>query len=372
MAEAGRTQTYRQVAIGSALGDDFLLFRRATIIEHLGRMFHMEVDVFTDKGEVDFKKIVGTGVTIRLAHEGGTRFFHGFVTRIIHTGGSERVAHYRLTLSPWLWFLTRVSDCRFFQKMKVPDIIKQVLSKRGFDDIDTDRLKGHYPVREYCVQYRETDFNFVSRLMEEEGIYYFFTHEDNKHTMVLADSSSSHEAYEGCEIIPFFPPTEADRGQEYVWDWQKEQEVQPGKYSLRDYNFETPGEDLSANATFPRDYAVPNFEMFDCHPARYKTSADGDALSKVRLEEHQAYYEVIRATGDVRCTSCGCTFTLDGLNEEQDKEHLITSVVHQIESDEYSSSADGDSAAPVYESTFTAILATQQYRPKRVTPKPMI
>src|SRR4051812_30745960 len=115
---AERTQTARQVGIGTPLGEDVLLFRRATIIEHLGRMFTMEVDLFTDQGEIDFAKIVGHNCTIRLDDgAGGTRYFNGYVSRIIHTGGNERVAHYRATLVPWLWFLTRTSDCRIFQNM---------------------------------------------------------------------------------------------------------------------------------------------------------------------------------------------------------------------------------------------------------------
>jgi len=371
---AERTQTSRQVAISTPLGEDVLLFRRATIIEHLGRMFQMEVDVFTEEKVINFADIVGQNVTIRLEHErdGSPRFFNGYVTRIIHTGGSERVAHYRLTLCPWLWFLTRTSDCRMFQKMKAPDIIVQIFRDKGFTDFSIENLHGTYAEREYCVQYRETDFNFVSRLMEEEGIYYYFKHEDGKHTMMLCDSSTAHQAFAGFETMPYFPPNDASRDEDYIWEWQIEQEVQPGKYSVTDYHFETPGTDLSNTATKAREHAAPDLEMFDYHPGRYKESSDAESLSKIRLEEYQAYHEIIRAAGDVRGTCCGSTFTLDGLSEAQDKEHLITSVVHQLESDEYSSTTDGDNAAPIYECTFTAILATQQYRPKRITPKPMI
>ncbi len=369
-----RTQTYRQVSIGTPLGEDVLLFRHATIVEHLGRMFHMEVDVFSETGDINFSDIVGHNATIRLEQQDGNqRFFNGYVTRIIHTGGSERVAHYRLTLSPWLWFLTRTSDCRIFQKMKVPDIIVQIFRDKGFTDFSTDNLQGTYTEREYCVQYRETDFNFVSRLMEEEGIYYFFKHEDGKHTMVFADTSASHQAHPGYGTFPYFPPDDASREQEYTWEWHVEQEVQPGKYSVTDYHFITPGQDLKNTATMSREHATPDFEMFDYQPGRYKESADAETLSKIRLDEHQASHEVIRGKGDLRGTSCGCTFTLDGFpRESQNKEHLITSVVHQLESDEYSSQEDGDSSAPLYESTYTAILVEQQFRPKRITPKPVI
>ncbi len=370
-----RTQTYRQIAISTPLGEDVVLFRHATIIEHLGRMFQMEVDCFTEEKEIKFADIVGLNVTIRLEQQDGNpRFFNGYVSRIVYTGGSQRVSHYRLTLSPWLWFLTRTSDCRIFQKMKAPDIIVQIFRDKGFTDFSVEGLHGTYAEREYCVQYRETDFNFVSRLMEEEGIYYFFKYEDGKHTLMLCDSSASHQAFPGYGTMPYFPPTDGSRDQEYIWEWNIEQEVQPGKYSVTDYHFETPDTDLSNTATTAREHATPDFEMFDYQPGRYKESGDAETLSKIRLEEYQAYHEVIRGKGDVRGMACGCTFTLDGfgLDSQNGKEHLVTSVVHELESDEYSSDEDGDSSAPIYECTFTAIVASQQFRSKRISPKPVI
>src|SRR5258706_13228009 len=367
-----RTQTSRQVAIATPLGEDVLLFRHATITEYLGRMFQMEVDVFSADA-FKFSDIVGQNATIRLEQQDGNmRYFNGFVTRIMHTGGSERVAHYRITLSPWLWFLTRTSDCRIFQKMKVPDIIMQVFREKGFTDFSDENLHGDYAEREYCVQYRETDFNFVSRLMEEEGIYYYFKYEDGKHTMMLCDSSASHQAYPGYETIPYFPPEDGDRNEDYIWDWQMEQEVEPGKYSVTDYHFQTPGTDLSNTSTMTREHATPDFEMFDYQPGRYTESGDAETVSKIRLDEYQAFHELIRGEGDARGMSCGCTFMIEGVSDsEEKKEDLVTSVVHELESDEYNSSGD-DSNAPTYECTFTAILGSQQFRPKRITPKPVI
>src|SRR5438105_13606865 len=281
-----RTQTYRQIAISTPLGDDVVLFRHATIIEHLGRMFQMDVDVFSEDKEIKFADIVGQNCTIRLEQQDGNpRFFNGYVSRIVYTGGSQRVSHYRLTLSPWLWFLTRSSDCRIFQKMKVPDIIVQIFRDKGFTDFSVDNLHGTYAEREYCVQYRETDFNFVSRLMEEEGIYYFFKYEDGKHTLMLCDSSASHQAFPVYGTMPYFPANDGSREQEYIWEWHIEQEVQPGKYSVTDYNHEKPGLDLSNKATMSREHAQPDFEMFDYQPGRYKEASDAESLSKIRLEE---------------------------------------------------------------------------------------
>jgi len=366
------TQTYRQVAIGSSLGDDVLLFRRATVMEQLGRPFHIEVDVLSENPDIPFKDIVGHNATIRLTQQdGNTRYFNGFVTRFIHTGGTSKVAHYRMTLSPWLWYLTRIADCRIFQDKSVKDIIMEVFRGRGFSDF-SDALKSTYKPRTYCVQYRETDFNFVSRLMEEEGIYYYFEHRDGKHILVLADGYGSHEPYPGYATFPYYPPTDQVRDQEYVSEWAVEQEIQPGVYSHTDYNFEKPTQPMLALAEQIREHAVPRFEVYD-YPGGYLEQPDGETISRIRLEEYQCNHEIVRARCDLRGACVGYTFTLEGFpRESQNKEHLITSAVYQIESDEYASSVDGEPGAPIYTCSFTAILASQQFRPRRLTPKPRI
>jgi type VI secretion system secreted protein VgrG len=367
-----RTQENRPIAISTALAKDTLLFRRATVIEQLGRPFQIDVDLLSEDPNVDFSKIVGTNATIRLLLQNGkTRYFNGFVTRFVHTGGSTRTAHYRLTLSPWLWFLTRASDCRIFQNMTAKDIIMKVFRDRGFDDFE-DSIKGTYVTREYTVQYRETDFNFVSRIMEEEGIYYYWDHKDGKHIMVLADEYASHAPFPEYKKMPYFPPNQGNRLQEYIWDWIVEQQIQPGHYALRDYNFDKPTQDMDGKADLVRQHAQPNFDMFD-YPGGYMETADGEPRAKVRLNEYQSEHEIVRGRGDVRGLAVGCTFTLENFpRDAQNKEHLVTSAIHELESDDYDSVAEGGSDVPSYRVSFTAMLATQQYRPRRLTPKPLI
>src|SRR5207248_63572 len=138
-------------------------------------------------------KMVGKRITITLKHAGGTRYFNGIVRRFSQGPSTTAFASYRAEIVPWLWLLTQTADCRIFQKKSIPDIIQQVFKDLGFTDFKLD-LRRKFEPREYCVQYRETDFNFVSRLMEQYGIFYYFEHASGKHTLVLGDSPSAHLA----------------------------------------------------------------------------------------------------------------------------------------------------------------------------------
>ncbi|MEJ2159912.1 MAG: type VI secretion system tip protein TssI/VgrG [Chromatiales bacterium] len=179
------TQQNRLLAVSSPLGEDVLLLRSIHVEEELGRLFEFNLELYSEKSDISLSEILGQNLTVRLSLEGQeTRFFNGYCSEFTQTGAFGRYSAYRATLRPWLWFLTRTSDCRIFQQKTVPDIVKEVLREHGFDNFE-DSLNGSYRSWENCVQYRESDFDFVSRLMEQEGIYYFFKHENGKHALVL-------------------------------------------------------------------------------------------------------------------------------------------------------------------------------------------
>ena len=249
------TQSNRNLAISTALGEDKVLILNATINEQLGRLFHMEVDLSSEDASLSFDSVVGTNATIRLdlPNSKTPRYFNGYVSRFVQNEASGDGGVYRATLVPWLWFLTRTADCRIFQSKSVPDIIKQIFRDHGFTDIK-DSLTGTYTAWDYCVQYRETDFNFVSRLMEHEGIYYFFEHENGKHTLVLADASSAHSSFPNYDDVPFRQVRGGTWKTESIASWTLEQEVQPGTYALNDFNFEKPKTSLVAQS----DITTPN------------------------------------------------------------------------------------------------------------------
>ena len=186
-------QENRLIGIDTPLGTDVLLLQGFTGREGISRLFRFDLDLASEKDSISFKDIIGQKVTIRVTLADNTpRYFNGFVSRFAQSGSDERFTHYQMEVVPWLWFLTRIADCRIFQEKTIPDIIEEVFKSCGFTDFKLS-LTATYDQREYCVQYRETDFNFVSRLMEQYGIFYFFEHENGKHTLVLADSESAHQ-----------------------------------------------------------------------------------------------------------------------------------------------------------------------------------
>src|SRR5689334_14234510 len=257
------TQKNRLLAIGTELGEDTLLLAEVSIRETLGRMFQIEAQLLSTDTAINFDQIVGTNATVRLElPSGSTRHFNGYISRFSQGESQGKYARYRATLVPWMWFLTRTSDCRIFQKKTVPDILEDVFKAHGFKDYQL-KLNDTYKPWEYCVQYRETDFQFVSRLMEHEGIYYFFEHVDGKHTLMLADGAASHAPYAGYEELIYRPPTRHQQEMgETVSDWTIEREVQPGAYAVGDFNFKTTVAPIIGSATVSRAHPGASFEMF--------------------------------------------------------------------------------------------------------------
>jgi type VI secretion system secreted protein VgrG len=364
-------QTERPIAVSSPLGEDVLLFHGMTAREELGRLFQYDLDLLSKKETIKLEDVLGQGLTVRLGlMDDQDRFFHGIVSRFCHAGTLGDFAIYQATLRPWLWFLTRTANCRIFQEMKVPDIIKKVFRDHGFSDFE-ESLSESYRTWDYCVQYRETDFNFLSRLMEQEGIYYYFKHVDGKHTLVLSDSYSSHEKCAAYEQVPYFPPTEnVSRAKDCVLEWCVAQEIQPGKYALTDFDFERPKADLAVKKVASRKHPKADLEIYD-YPGEYIQTSDGDCYAKCRMEEHQASYEQVRGFGNTRGLLAGGLFELTGYpRDDQNREYLIVSASLDVKSNEYESGSRAK--VPSYACQFTAMDSKQPYRPPRLSPKPII
>jgi type VI secretion system secreted protein VgrG len=366
------TQKNREIAIHTPLGEDVLLLRSFSGTEQLGRPFRYQVVLASENPAIKAADIVGQNVTIRLnLPKDEIRYFNGYISSFTQEPGTTRLASYRATVVPWLWFLTRTADCRIFQKMMVPDIIEQVFGDHGFTDFDGSDLKENYRIWPYCVQYRETDFNFVSRLMEQEGIYYFFKHENGKHSLMLIDTAGEHEPYPNYEQIKHHPATAGTSEEEYISRWVVQTRIQPGSYALNDFNFENTKNDLQVRAKVERKHAGAKFEIYD-YPGEYDEFDDGELYARKRIEELQAQYEVVTATSDARGICTGYTFTLtDHPLKDQNKKYLITSANYNMDTaDFYSGGERGGECA--YSCSFTAIDATQPFRAPRITPKPSI
>jgi type VI secretion system secreted protein VgrG len=242
----------RVMEIVTPLGADVLLFRGMSAHEEMSRLFEYRLDLLSSRDDIGLDDILGKNVTIKLVlPDDTTRFFNGYVTRFAQGGMYGRYNRYIATVRPWLWFLTRTADCRIFQDMKVPDIIKAVFADHPSADYKME-LTATYRKWTYCVQYRETDFNFVSRLMEHEGIGYYFRHTDGHDTLVLTDSTSKHTPVSGYETLPYVAPTaQVKPDLEHVHHWDFVREIEPGVYVHDDYDFERPSVELTTNQTLP-------------------------------------------------------------------------------------------------------------------------
>lgn len=370
-----RTQAHRFAAVATPLGDDKLLLRSFHGTDALSRPFQYTLSLFSEQGGVKADDILGQNVTIRLeTPSGDTRYFNGYVSRFVQTRAEGRLFHYQATIVPWLWLLTRNADCRIFQEKTVPDIVKEIFRDRGFTDFDDSLLTGSYQPKEYCVQYRETDFNFVSRLLEQEGIHYFFRHEDGKHTLVLADMDSSHEACpSAADKVVYRTPGQGNIRTEHLCEWMIEYQVQPGAYALHDFDFTNPKTPVAASSTVSRTHANAEFEIFD-YPGEYATEDEGQTFAKARINEFQSQYEVVSAKGDVYGVVPGHTFHLEEHPDPgQCKDYLVVSATYQFDIDDYTSgNGSGGGGGPIFSCGLTAIDAQQPYSPPRLTPKPII
>jgi type VI secretion system secreted protein VgrG len=363
------------ISIKTALPDaDILGLRSFTCQEQISRMFQIEAELSSEKGDINFDDVVGNTASIRLNIEkGNKRYFNGHVSRFVQVANKGGFSHYRATIVPWLWFLTRTSDCRIFQKKKVPDIIEEVFKGRGFTSKDYSlKLSGTYLPKEYCVQYRETDFNFVSRLMEQEGIYYYFDHtSDGKCNLVLADSKSAHKPFPNYDEVTFREVDKGTSDREVITDWTMEKEAQPVATALNDFDFTKPKTSLLAKHKVSRKYGRAEYEIYD-YPGDYEDHGDGDRLATVRLDELQSQYEVLHGQASARGLAAGSTFKLKNHpRADQNREYLITSVSIQADAGEFASVGDS-SGADFFSCTFTCVDKNQQFRPARLTPKPVV
>lgn len=303
----------RTFELTTPLGPDVLLFHRMSAREELSHLSVFEIDVLSSRNDINVADILGKNVTVKVELPGDKRrYFNGYVTRFAQTGMHGRYYTYHATVRPWLWFLTRTANCRIFQQMSVPDIIKQVFNDHSQVVDFKSELTGSYRTWDYCVQYREIDFNFVSRLMEHEGIYYYFKHVDGRHQLVLADSYSAHAALDGYEQIPFIPQERMTRPeQERVSSWEFEREIQPGHYVIDDYDFERPSAELQVKTKIKRDNAFAEYEVYD-YPGEYIVTGDGEHYVRTRLEELQAQFELAQGRSNARGLSVGYLFKLTG------------------------------------------------------------
>ncbi|MEO5760615.1 MAG: type VI secretion system tip protein TssI/VgrG [Mesorhizobium sp.] len=359
----------RATVVQTPVGADLLTFTHLVGRDEISRCFAYSVGFVSTSFDIDPLKMLGGPVSVE-GESDPKRWFSGLVSEFRLTRTEDRLAYYEAVIRPWLWFLGNTTDCRIFQNMSVVEIVEKIFSKYGTAKFEK-RLQGSYPPREYCVQYDETDLDFVQRLLEHEGILYFFEHDEGKHTLVLADAMSKLKPAPHYEKVPYHHEGHSSRHEvEYINEWTPGSAVRPGAYAHTDYDFEKPGADLMAKSAQPFSHKEASGENYR-HRGAHLEVKRGDSLAAIRREEIQAVHQRIAAVGTVRGLFSGCTFKLHGFpRDDQNQEYLVVSAEYRLFDHGYRAQTDVDGE------NFKVILGLAPtkltFRPPRITPRPVM
>jgi type VI secretion system secreted protein VgrG len=352
---------------------------RLTGHEEVSRPFKYELDLVAlgskgSDGAVKAESILGHSVTVSFTTVmGNTRHINGILSELAHVGYGQRYHEYRAVLRPAFWLLTRRADCRVFQNKSVTEIFAEVCA-HGVSIAHRKALNGTYDKWEYRVQYRESDFDFLSRLLEHEGIFYYFEHSKGKHELVLADDVARLKAVPGYSDVPYYPPsdTRVQRVRDSLSAWEINESFQPAAFASTDYDFEQPRTAANATAPVAKRSDTSKYEVFD-YPAAgtAPTALAVERLAKVRAEQSRSAQTTVRAGGDAVGLAAGHVFNL-GAHPRSDfnKHYFVTSTDLSIAmpTDETGASDEPMTLAI----SLTAVDAAVPFRPARVTPKPVI
>jgi len=376
------SQSNRVAEFKTPLGENVLTLVNIEGTEALGDMFEFRVEALSEKENIDFDKALGQGCTLKLkAYGDKERIFHGVMTEAQWIGKTEDFFRYKMVLRPWLWMLGQRADCRIFLDKDVKDIIKDVFTKAGFNDFEF-RTNEDYKKIAYCVQYRETDLAFVSRLMEQYGIYYFFEHSDGKHSLTLADSRSSHKAIPDLSKIPFIPLSDSElRPEQHLNSWVSGRRFRTGKIQFNDYDYLKPKKNLMAPSEASEKYAHAKLEVYD-FPGNYDDEDEGKKLARFRLEAEQAADYRRHIEGDASSLFPGGLVTVEKHpSSAENKEYLVVRSDHRFSSHHYRSVKPDAPAAPgsesgekdqIYHGSYEFQPSDRPFRMLPVTPKPRI
>lgn len=354
-------------AIQTDLGPDVFLLEGLQGVERMSRLFHFELDLLSEHPPIDFGKVVGHAVSIRIDIPALTspRYLHGHISQISQLRGKDGFSHYRAELVPWLWFLTRTTDCRIYRG-SVTEIIQQVCKDHGHTDIQLD-VDDEVKTQklEYCVQYRESDFSFISRLMEHHGISYYFEHHKDHHVLVLVNQPGKYPSCLGADAALTYKEDSRDPG--VISDLLLRQEVRSQKAVHRDYNFETPQIVLEVGASGTVQSKHGEYEIYDYHPGRYRERGPGEAMAKKRMQELEGSHRVVRGTSSFRGMESGHQFELTGhTRDDVNAKYVALEVWHSLSVGGYVDEA------PAYRNEFVALPVDTPLRPDQLTPRPVV
>ena len=341
--------------------------------EELSNLFQFSLVLGCASADVDFKKLIGQEGLLTLKNKWGTRHFHGIISRFVQKEKTRHVTVYYASLVPKAWRLLHTSDCRVFQKMHIKKLISEELLKKLKIDHKFRTKGGKDPVkRTYCVQYRESTWHFISRLLEEEGFFYFFEHSQGKHVLQIGNDNQFFEDIAGkgkSTTLEYHSPADAAPDSWHIYKLQYSQDIRPGQVVLNDYNPDKPALDQKAPKKAKKDTEL---EVYD-YPGAFGLPEAGKDLAQVRLQEARAMRKVAEGESDCHAFCPGFTFNLDKSERStlNKKRFVLTRVEHIGETHEdMESGAINDRIR--YHNEFCGIVRDRAYRPPRVTPKPVV
>lgn len=391
------TQAERLMVLDTPLGPDWLLISSFNASEVISGLFRYEIEMMAERAAapgVKAKQLIGQKFTVHLSinsdyENSPRRHFNGIVNRFTQGHADRRFVHYRAEVVPWLWLMTLSHDCRIFQDLSTLEIVKQL-----FDELKSthpelvayrDATTKSYTKLDYCVQYRESSFNFISRLLEEDGVFYFFEHDKDKHTLVLADAPSVHKPCPNQGTAEYIPEGGWNEFESPVTSLDINCELRAGKYTLRDFHMQMPSKtlevleptkiELNGNARleiydYPGEYA----RRFNKKERRGEVEPEATKLVKMRMEEEETPYAEIQGSSLCRGFMPGFGFKLTGhFDRAVNAKYVLTSIEHvAVQSPWYiGEETDKDTGEP-YQNTFACIPDDVSFRPQRKTPKPVV
>jgi len=362
------TQDKQRIKLDTPLGKDTFLVQRMSGQETISKPFQFSFQVITESDDIDQTKLIGKRISCSVkCNDGAERYFSGIVSSLVAGSVVEtRFRQYQIVMVPWLSLLSYRSDCRIFQEKSAPDIVEEVFKNLGFNDFSW-KLQGSYSAREYCVQYRETDFEFVTRLLEEEGIYYFFKHESNKHTLMLSDYAKAYEKV-ALEPIDVIDGTHTDHK---ISRWQHSYNFCSGAVSHTDYDFQVPATSLMSEQQTIVD--LPNIKQFEHYdfPGTYSEKTSGDTSARNRMEALEVAHSNVSARSDYPIFAPGYSFKVGRHSDDSEakKKYVISTITHTANEGSYRA---GDDGTFNYSNEFQCIPEETVLRPIKTRSKPYI
>ncbi len=358
------TQDSRLISISSPLPKDELLLTSFEGTEYISDLFEFQIEVLSSNHAITPDQLIGKTVDINIQND-QKRTFNGYISRFTYGEvKADNLRVYRLTLVPWLWFLSKTNNHRIFQEMSTKDIISQIFMDLGFNDFDY-KATGNTAPREYCVQHNESDLNFISRLFEEDGIAYFFKQESGKHIMQIVDEANAYQVCPETDLTY----SKGNQPNSQLNRWEHVYEFRKGSWSLDDYDFTAPPKDqLQTTASTSKFANVGNFEHYEYTP--YHDFAGLKDLTKKRIEAEEAPINVIEASSDCSSFYAGGKFKLTkhAIKEEQGS-YIITAIRHRAYDNSYLAGNDSQSE---YGNDLTCIPENVHYRPPMIHQRPIM